>query len=83
MPTYEYKCLKCGKRFEKLQRITDPPLSKCEFCAGKAERLISSGVGLIFKGTGFYVTDYKKNKAEETKKTDGGQQKAKEKKLEK
>ena len=67
MPTYEYRCLKCRKKFEKLQRITEPPLGRCVFCKGKVERLISSGVGLIFKGSGFYCTDYKKKPKEPTK----------------
>lgn len=61
MPTYDYKCHKCKKNFEKLQRITEAPLKKCPFCQGKVERLIGAGSGLIFKGTGFYITDYKKN----------------------
>ena len=85
MPTYEYKCLKCRKRFDQFQRITDPPLSKCEFCGGKAERQISTGVGLIFKGTGFYITDYKNKKTDDTrpKKPDGEPAKNQRKKLEK
>ena len=60
MPTYEYQCQKCKKKFEKLQRMTEPPLKKCPHCGGKAERLIGAGAGLIFKGSGFYITDYKK-----------------------
>jgi putative FmdB family regulatory protein len=60
MPTYEYVCLKCKKRFEKLQKMSDAPLKKCESCGGKAERQIGAGAGLIFMGTGFYITDYKK-----------------------
>lgn len=60
MPTYEYRCLKCKKKFEKLQRITEAPLKKCPRCGGKPERLISTGTGLIFKGSGFYITDYKR-----------------------
>ena len=63
MPTYEYKCTKCGKRFEELQSITAPPLKKCPKCGGKPERQMSGGAGLIFKGTGFYETDYKKKPA--------------------
>ncbi len=59
MPTYEYKCLKCRKKFDQLQKITADPLKKCIFCGGKVERLISAGTGLIFKGSGFYITDYK------------------------
>ena len=60
MPTYEYQCLKCKKKFEKLQKMTDAPLKKCPHCSGKAQRLISTGTGFIFKGSGFYINDYKK-----------------------
>ncbi|MCF7887005.1 MAG: zinc ribbon domain-containing protein [Candidatus Omnitrophica bacterium] len=59
MPTYDYRCLKCGKIFEAFQKIADAPLKKCVYCKGKVERLISSGSGIIFKGSGFYETDYK------------------------
>ena len=57
MPTYEYECTKCGHRFEKFQGINDKPVSKCPRCACKVKRLISGGGGLIFKGSGFYITD--------------------------
>ena len=60
MPTYEYECQKCGYRFEKFQKMSDKPLSKCPQCKGKVKRLISAGTGLIFKGSGFFITDYKK-----------------------
>ncbi|MBI3251737.1 MAG: zinc ribbon domain-containing protein [Candidatus Omnitrophica bacterium] len=60
MPTYEYKCLKCKKVFDQLQPITAKPLKTCIHCKGKVERLIGAGSGLIFKGSGFYATDYKK-----------------------
>ena len=59
MPTYEYKCSKCKKTFDKLQSMNDKPLKSCIYCKGKVERLIGGGAGLIFKGTGFYITDYK------------------------
>ncbi len=59
MPTYEYRCLQCKKKFERLQRITEEAIKKCPSCGGKAERQIGGGVGLIFKGSGFYITDYK------------------------
>jgi putative FmdB family regulatory protein len=59
MPTYEYKCLSCGNLFEYFQKITDEPIVKCENCGGELKRLISGGAGPIFKGTGFYQTDYK------------------------
>ncbi len=57
MPTYEYKCTKTGKRFEKFQNITDAPLKTCPRCGGPVKRLISGGAGVIFKGSGFYATD--------------------------
>ena len=59
MPTYEYKCTKCGHRFECFQRMTDDPLEECEICQGKVKRLIGTGAGIIFKGSGFYCTDYR------------------------
>ena len=60
MPTYEYTCPKCGHNFEAFQSMKDAPLKKCPKC-GKSgvKRLIGGGAGLIFKGTGFYITDYK------------------------
>jgi putative FmdB family regulatory protein len=63
MPTYEYECSKCGAVFEAFQKITAPPLTKCKECGSKGtvSRLVSAGVGLIFKGSGFYATDYKKS----------------------
>jgi len=61
MPTYDYECTKCGHRFEAFQSIMDAPLKKCPSCrCGKVKRLIGSGGGIIFRGTGFYCTDYKK-----------------------
>lgn len=62
MPTYEYLC-KCGNEFEEFQSIKAPPGAKCPVCGKKAKRLISAGAGLIFKGTGFYITDYKNQNA--------------------
>jgi putative FmdB family regulatory protein len=57
LPLYEYKCRKCGARIEKIQKFSDPPLSKCGTCGGKLERLLSSPA-IQFKGSGWYVTDY-------------------------
>ncbi|NQT29383.1 MAG: zinc ribbon domain-containing protein [Candidatus Saganbacteria bacterium] len=74
MPLYDYKCSKCGDVFEALQKMSDEPLKKCPKCKGPIKRLISSP-GIIFKGSGFHVTDYAKKK-----KTEGGKQKT-EKKL--
>jgi len=59
MPTYEYECTNCGHRFEEFQNITAEPLKTCPVCAGEVRRLISTGGGLIFKGSGFYITDYR------------------------
>jgi putative FmdB family regulatory protein len=60
MPTYVYECERCHHRFELLQGITDPPRQRCPRCRGKVRRLVSQGGGLIFRGPGFYATDYKK-----------------------
>lgn len=60
MATYEYKCAKCGDVFEAIQKMSDAALEKCPKCGGQVERIISGGTGLIFKGSGFYITDYKK-----------------------
>jgi len=57
MPTYEYLCSNCG-RFEEFQGINDPPLKHCPKCGGPVSRLISPGLGIMFKGSGFYLTDY-------------------------
>ncbi len=59
MPTYEYECLKCGHAFEAFQRMTDEPLKRCPSCRGKVRRAISGGAGFLFKGSGFYATDYR------------------------
>lgn len=60
MPTYEYECLSCKHKFEILQSITAKPKTKCPQCGKKLKKLISSTAGFIFKGAGFYATDYKK-----------------------
>ena len=59
MPTYEYECSKCGV-FECFQSMSDQPLDRCPTCRSKVRRLIGTGAGIIFKGSGFYQTDYKK-----------------------
>ena len=59
MPTYEYKCLDCERRFEAFQNMSDEPLAECEACGGRLKRLIGTGAGIIFKGSGFYATDYR------------------------
>jgi putative FmdB family regulatory protein len=62
MPTYDYECKKCGV-FEVFQPMTAKVLSKCPTCKGSVKRRIGSGAGIIFKGSGFYCTDYKKSDA--------------------
>ena len=61
MPTYDYKCLKCNHTFEMFQSMTAEPIKNCPKCNGKVKRLIGAGAGPIFKGSGFYQTDYKNN----------------------
>jgi putative FmdB family regulatory protein len=72
VPTYEYHCKTCGKNFEKFQSIKAEPLKHCE-CgqSGEVDRLIGTGGGIIFKGSGFYETDYKRSaKPSESSKSD-------------
>ncbi len=60
MPTYEYECGACGHRFEQFQSITAKPVTVCPICRKrKVKRLVSGGAGFIFKGSGFYITDYR------------------------
>ena len=76
MPTYEYKCTKCNHQFEAVQKMTDSPLARCPECRCKIKRLIGAGAGVIFKGSGFYTTDYRsdsyKKGAESEKKSSDG-----------
>jgi putative FmdB family regulatory protein len=64
MPTYEYECGACGHRFERFQKITDDPIEECPECAGPVSRLVGGGITMIFKGSGFYATDYKRTATE-------------------
>lgn len=60
MPTYEYECAQCGRQFEKFQSIKAAPLKKCPHCdSRRVRRLLSTGGGLLFRGSGFYTTDYR------------------------
>ncbi len=59
MPTYSYRCPKCGHEYQKRQRISDETKAKCPECSARGERLITAGGGIVFKGSGFYHTDYK------------------------
>jgi len=64
MPTYDYECQACGHRFEALQKITDDALTRCPKCQkARLKRLIGAGLGVIFKGSGFYSTDNKRGSA--------------------
>ena len=59
MPTYQYQCTNCSYEFEEFQQITEDPITVCPKCQGKVKRLITGGSGLLFKGSGFYITDYR------------------------
>jgi len=61
MPTYEYECRECHCTFEQFQQMSDEPVKVCPKCGGKVRRLIGGGTGIIFKGSGFYITDSKKS----------------------
>jgi putative FmdB family regulatory protein len=78
MPVYEYRCQSCGKRLEKIQKFSDPPLTQCEVCGGPLKKVLSAPA-LIFKGTGWYVTDYAGKKQEKEKSAAGEDQSSKEK----
>lgn len=70
MPVYDYQCSSCGNTFEATQRMSDPPLTTCACGSeGTVTRLLSAGSGLIFKGSGFYITDYKNGKNGSTSST--------------
>ncbi len=81
MPTYDYKCESCGNKFEIFQKMNDKPLKTCPACNNDAlKRLIGSGAGIIFKGKGFYCTDYRsdsyKNSSEKEKKSGAAPEKS-------
>jgi putative FmdB family regulatory protein len=81
MPTYEYSCQKCGQNFEAFQSMRDEPFRECpkELCRlpkwghGKVKRLLGTGAGLIFKGSGFYTTDYRSDSYKEAAKKESPQ----------
>jgi putative FmdB family regulatory protein len=84
MPTYDYKCAACGHRFERFESINDGGAKACPKCnKKKAKRMLGTGAGLIFKGAGFYTTDYKKSSGGESgdsaKKTESKEPKEKKK----
>ncbi len=71
MPLYEYLCKKCGHRFEKIRKFSDPPIKKCPECGGVVEQVVSAPA-VQFKGSGWYVTDYAKKSAASGSSRDGG-----------
>jgi putative FmdB family regulatory protein len=70
MPTYEYECTACGYRFEKFQSITAPAVKRCPQCGKSVRRLLGIGAGVIFKGSGFYTTDYRSDSYKKAAKAD-------------
>ena len=76
MPTYDYICNECNEMYEYFQSMSDDPLTECSECKKDSlRRLISGGTGLIFKGSGYYLTDYKNKKDKETDKKDNSSKK--------
>lgn len=71
MPTYEYRCQK-GHDFEVFQRMSEPPVEKCIHCGAAAERKLSAGGGLLFKGSGFYITDHRSDTYKKAAEADKG-----------
>src|SRR5687768_14960249 len=73
MPTYDYKCDACGHAFEVFQSMSSPPIRRCPVCKkSKVKRLIGTGAGLIFKGSGFYITDYRDQGYKDKAKAESG-----------
>ncbi len=76
MPTYEYRCDQ-GHEFEQFQRMSEPPVSVCPTCGAPVERLLSAGGGLLFRGSGFYITDYRADSYKKAAAAESGDGKAK------
>jgi putative FmdB family regulatory protein len=72
MPTYEYRCPACGTDFEKFQKMSDPSAADCPSCGAAADRRMSAGAGLVFKGSGFYITDYRGDSYKKAAQSDAG-----------
>jgi putative FmdB family regulatory protein len=72
MPTYEYRCPECGTGFEKFQRMSEEPRAECPKCGAQAQRRMSAGAGLLFKGNGFYITDYRGDGYKKAAKAESG-----------
>uniref|UniRef100_A0A832I9H5 Zinc ribbon domain-containing protein n=1 Tax=Eiseniibacteriota bacterium TaxID=2212470 RepID=A0A832I9H5_UNCEI len=71
MPTYDYRCRKCSHVFEVFHSMTDETPRRCPQCRARAERMLGTGAGLLFKGSGFYITDYRSPSYREKAKSDG------------
>ena len=78
MPTYEYECRKCGHRFELFHSIKDETPKRCPRCKGRAVRVPSAGAGILFKGSGFYITDYRSKDYRKQAKQEKGEGKSSE-----
>lgn len=72
MPTYDYRCQKCGHQFEAFQKMSDEPLKECPECKGDVKRLLGGGAGFLFKGSGFYITDYRSSDYKSKAKSESG-----------
>ncbi|MDI6791743.1 MAG: zinc ribbon domain-containing protein [bacterium] len=77
MPTYEYKCNDCGVELDIVQNITENPITVCPKCQGDLKKLFSPGAGFIFKGSGFYITDYRSEEYKKREKAEKGEPKVK------
>ncbi len=78
MPTYQYRCRKCGHEFEEFHGIRDAKPRKCPKCGARADKVPAGGAGLLFKGSGFYITDYRSDSYKEKAKKESGEQGKKE-----
>ena len=78
MPNYDYECQKCGNRFERFQGMNDAKLTDCPdtICGGTVKRLLGTGAGILFKGAGFYQTDYRSSSYHAGSKADSGSSKS-------
>jgi putative FmdB family regulatory protein len=72
MPTYEYRCAACGHHFERFQKMSEEAGADCPECGAVAERKMSGGAGLLFKGSGFYITDYRNPSYRKAAESDSG-----------
>ena len=72
MPTYEYRCTACSHEFEKIQKMSEEPGAECPECGARSERKLSAGAGLLFKGSGFYITDYRSDGYKQAAKAESG-----------